>query len=146
MYVAQASAPAPTSTNVTYSGQNGSGSYTNPYGGTVLVSYSATGTPNGPSAWSASGTLQFTNWYDPSTGYTINGTLSVSESVSGSAPSPISISAMITGNLALSGGTISTLNCNISEQMTIYSGAPYFAATVSGTITANGYSYNVNQL
>ena len=53
---------------------------------------------------------------------------------------------MITGNLALSGGTISTLSCNISEQMTIYNVAPYFAATISGTITANGYSYNVNQL
>jgi hypothetical protein len=134
MSVAQSAAPKPT----------GAGSYTLG-SGAVTVAYNCFGDPTtGPAT--INGTITFTNYHDPSSGYTFTGTLTISESTNAAISAPsVTIAATITCNLAMAGGPISSLTCSLGESITI-SGSVMTAYTVTGTVTANGYTYNVQQL
>ena len=122
-----------TSSSSMSSGGSGSATFSNPSGtGSVLVTFSTTGTPP-TRPYTVTGTLVFTNWYDASSGYTINGTLAVTISMG-----TVQITDTVTGNLTFSGGAISTLTCNITETTN--------PVSVTGTITVNGFSYDVTKL
>ncbi len=112
-------------------------------GGSAVVSYSASN-PSSRS-FTADGMLTFTNWYDPGTGYTINGTLTVMESVTGAGSLPETISATVSGDLTLSGGPVSTLSCDMTETLAI-SSLVSVSDSLSGTVTENGTTFDVSQL
>ncbi|HVO40071.1 MAG TPA: hypothetical protein VMV03_13655, partial [Spirochaetia bacterium] len=144
MSLSQQQAPAPNSAAAKTAYQTG------PYtptitvgGGSIAVSYTATGNPSGPGPWSVAGTLTLTNVYDSYSGYTFNGTINISASFSDPAASQQTTIIVMTGSLSLSGGTISTLGCNITITSTI---PPSGNPVTTGTITADGFTYDVTKL
>jgi hypothetical protein len=139
MNTAQSYAPAD-SQSYYGAGTYSFGPLSGPNGGSVAITYTVSDPTQ--STWTATGTLTFTNWVDTSTGYTINGTVSVSETITGPQSTANAIDATITCNLTLSGGTISTLSCNIHESITF---TP-LSVTLSGNVTANGFQYDVTKL
>ena len=133
---------APAAYFATYSG---TGPYTSPYsnGGSIVATYTSSTNPSsGP--WSVTGTITFTNWVDTMSGYTINGTISLSESINAiEGTYPETITETMTSNLTPTGGPISTLDCNISETITYTTSSNINITINSGTVTANGYQYSL---
>ena len=138
---------APTGDEATYSGNTYTQTVFGASGGTILVSYSSFGDFNTGAA-SMTGTLTFTNLYEPATGYTFNGTVGITEATDRALNSfPLTITLGMTCNLTLTGGPISTLSCNISESMTFFPDRYTLTAfTASGTLTANGYTFDMTRL
>jgi hypothetical protein len=125
--------------SATYTGN--SYTYSNTVGGgSVAVGYTLiSGTP-GAGPWSASGTITYVNWYDSLTGYTINGTVNVTGSVSGTTY-PMTVGATMNASLTLSGGKVSSIACNISETVVLSDAVTMKSYTASGTVTADGFNY-----
>ena len=138
---------APQPDSVTYSGNTYTQTVSGAHGGTILVSYSSFGDFNTGAA-SMTGTLTFTNLYEPVTGYTFNGTVGISEATDRALTSfPLTITFGMTCNLTLTGGPISTLSCNFAESMTFYPDKYTLSAlTISGTLTANGSTFDITKL
>jgi len=115
-------------------------------GGSMGVSYSTTGDPKaGPV--SILGTLTLSNLRDPSSGCVFNGTITINETTGGAVNTyPLMISVGLACNLSVTGGSVSTLACNITESIAQPSAASSPAVTVSGTITADGYTFDVTKL
>ncbi len=132
---------APPANEQTYTG----GEYTNTIsqlgGGSVTFLYSTTGNP-ATEACTIDGALTFANWVDAFYGYTINGTFDFSMTV-GAPGVPRSISMTMTFNLALTGGTISTLTGSITLSTT---DAPGAMPVLAGSVTANGHQFDLNEL
>jgi hypothetical protein len=128
------SQPSSNYTTASYGSGTFTGTATNPAGGTAVVSFTAPAPAPGVFPWTTSGTITFTNWLDLITGYTVNGTLTIVDTLSSATNSSLTL----TGNLSLTGGTIDTLKFNVV--LTSTGGVP----TMSGTITANGYQFTVH--
>lgn len=109
--------------------------------GSGSASFSFTTSDPSANPFQVSGSITFSNWTDPTSGYTINGTVNVSESLSMTSTTE-TITMTITGTLNLSGGSISTLVYDMTMTMDMSSTAPTF----SGTITANGHPFDVSTL
>jgi hypothetical protein len=123
--------------------------FVNPSGGSASVSFTSNTDPYAAGPCSISGSVTFSSWVEPTTGYTISGTLSCSiTSTDGLAGGtyPQTLSTTFSCNLTLSGGAISTLSCNISESVTLYNVAPWYAFTIDGTVTANGHVFDMGEL
>ncbi len=90
------------------------------------------------------------NWHDQTSGYIFVGTVSAtfvsSVAVHDVTTFPQTISDSIDANLTLYGGNISTLRCNYSETVSVFLVAPFSSDVITGTVTANGYSFDVNTL
>lgn len=139
-------ATAPAGESATYTGDTYTGTVSGAFGGTILVSYSRIG-DFATGAASMTGTLTFTNLYEPATGYTFNGTVGISEATDRRLDSfPLTLTIGMTCNLTLTGGPISTLSCNISETMTFSDAVTLSAFTASGTLTANGSTFDITRL
>ncbi len=116
-------------------------------GGTLTYSFTASADPGGGGGWSATGTYVFTNWIDPTTGYTINGTINISASVGVAGAFPLPIVIILTGDLTFAGAPISTLKINVTTNLTFHSADIFdFTLAVTGTITADGKSFDVASL
>ena len=148
MTIAQSSAPAANSVPYTKAGgvyTYSPGPLSNPNGGSVTVVYTSNTNPGGGGPSTIAGTLTFSNWVDLSTGYTINGTVSLSETISDPSAYPITITGTINGSFSLTGGPVSTLTCRIYESVSIPA-TLIPTITLAGTVTANGYPYDVTKL
>lgn len=143
---------APIDTVTSYSGTGPytySASLPNPSGGSAVVSYSSATNPTA-GACTITGTVTLTNWRDTASGYTLSGTVTVSlvsdVALNDTIHFPQTQTVTMSCNLALAGGPVSTLSCNITMSTTEYAGPPYFAFSASGTITANGYVFDITKL
>jgi hypothetical protein len=114
--------------------------------GTIQVSYTKVGDfTTGPA--SMTGTMTFIDLHDPMTGYTFNGTVGISEATTNALTSyPLTLTIGMTCNLTLTGGPVSTLSCNISESVTFSDSVTPPTFMISGTLTANGYTFDVTKL
>lgn len=116
---------------------------TNPSGtGQASLSFTAN---TSSSPMTMSGSITFTNWTDPSSGYTLNGTIKLTETVTTTSSSE-SITATITGTLNLSGGSISTLVYDVKENATIDMSTYNVTESFTGTVTANGHSFDASTI
>ncbi len=96
-------------------------------------------------------TFSFTSWHDSATGYTINGTatavLESNIALNDTKTHPRIQTQTMTGTLSLSGGPISSLTANYSihsvDDPDDLEGSGVF---FSGTITADGHSFDVSSL
>lgn len=77
--------------------------------------------------------VTFSNWNDTTSGYTINGSFTIT--LTGTQTAMVQ---NCTGSITLSGGTITTLAMNYSANTA--------TQAVTGTITANGHDFNVADL
>jgi hypothetical protein len=116
-------------------------------GGSVTYQISS---PTDPTAgsYTITETVTVTNWKDPTTGYTINGVVNMVSSCSfplGWTTFPFTITATVKGTLSLSGGPISTLGMDVAVAMTM-NGLSSSTQSQSGTITANGYVFDISKL
>jgi len=115
--------------------------------GSVQVTYTSTGNPSsGPSTMTC--TYAFTNWYEPSTRYTINGTLTIVDTTdAASAADPLTETTTLKGDLSLSGGSVSTLSLDVELKYTIsVSNTSLDSSSTTGSITADGHRFNFNDL
>lgn len=82
-------------------------------------------------------TITFSGYVDGATGYTLNGTVNLSEIIN---TSTLAMSGTATGNLTSSGGPVTTQTWNVSFSGTTTN------YTFTGTITCNGTAFNASTL
>ncbi len=121
--------------NLTYHENNAGGS------GTLDVTFNLSANPT-VGAWTATCTFVFSNWTDWYSGYTINGTLSITMSDTDAVTaSSQKITGTMTGTLTFTGALISTLTCNVTTTIVITNNN-ITSAYSTGTITADGKTYS----
>ena len=122
--------------------------YTSPDGSVeASIMWINEGTSSAPDFVPTGGSILFSGYSDSSHTYSVSGTLSFTVNVtagSGTNTAPVNLD----GNLSLSGGTISTLDCTLaatgSPTLSWPSGVTVFG--YSGTLVANGQSFNIDDL
>ena len=117
---------------------NGTNPYTVSYSPATGPSMAGTVTKSGPSdnIWACVLTISFSGYSAAGWAYTVNGVVNFSPTIDASDPSNLNfISGTLTGNLTLSGGSVTSMTWNVSDVSNSKKNLFF-----TGTVTCNGTS------